>query len=87
MLTTLISTSRGNMEQVALDDMEDVPFITRLRLTGDLIGTLSLPCDPELVAIFCEENELKPAKQKTLTLLNQEADRNNLQILITRKNE
>ena len=77
----------SNMEQVAFDDMEDVRFITRLRLTGDLTGTLSLPCAPELVSTFCKENALKPAKQKTITLLNQEADRNNLQIQITRKNE
>ena len=77
----------SNMEQVAFDDMEDVPFITRLRLTGDLTGTLSLPCAPRLVSTFCRENNLKPAKQKTIILLNQEADRNNLQIQIARKNE
>ena len=77
----------SNMEQVAFDDMKDVPFITRLRLTGDLTGTLNLPCEPELVSIFCQENDLKPPKQRIITLLNQEAERNNLQIRITRKNE
>ena len=75
----------GNMEQVAFDDMKDVPFITRLRLTGKSItGTLSLPCEPELVSTFCKENDLKPAGQRTINLLNQEAGRNNLQIQITR---
>ncbi len=80
----------SNMEQVAFDDMKDVPFSTRLRLTGNLTGTLSLPCAPELVSTFCKDNKLTSAKQKTITLLNQEADRNNLQIQITRsepKNE
>ena len=77
----------SNMEQVEFDDMKDVPFITRLRLTGDLTGTLNLPCESELVPIFCKENDLKPAKQKIITLLNQEADRNNLEIRITRSNE
>ena len=81
----------SNMERAAFDDMEDVPFITRLRLTGKTVtGTLSLPCESELVSTFCKENSLTPAKQKTIALLNQEADRNNLQVLITRskpKNE
>ncbi len=75
-----------NMEQVNVDDKTDVPFITRLKLTGNLTGTLNLPCADDLVSGFCKENKLTPAKQKTITLLNKEAEENNLQIWITRSN-
>ncbi len=74
-----------NMENVGFGDNVDVPFITRLKLTGDLIGNLNLPCSDDLVTNFCDVNELKPAKQKTINLLNQEAAENNLQILITKR--
>lgn len=75
-----------NMENVGFGDNVDVSFITRLKLTGDLIGNLNLPCSDDLITNFCDVNELKPAKQKTISLLNQEAAENNLQILITKNN-
>lgn len=76
-----------NMEKVKFGSMEDVPFITRLKLTGDLIGNLNLPCADDLVSNFCDNNKLKPAKQKTIKLLNQEATENNLQIWITKHDD
>lgn len=76
-----------NMEQVDVDNRTDVPFITRLKLTGNLTGNLNLPCANDLVSDFCKENKLTPAKQKTITLLNQEATENDLQIWITRSDD
>ena len=73
-----------NMERLDVDDKTDVSFITRLKLTGNLTGTLNLPCTNNLVSDFCKENKLTPTKQKTITLLNQEASENNLQIWITK---
>lgn len=76
-----------NMEKVKFGSMVDVPFITRLKLTGNLIGNLNLPCADDLISNFCDNNKLKPAKQKTIQLLNQEARENNLQIWITKNND
>lgn len=74
----------ANMEEVAVDGGENVQFITRLKLTGDLIGSLSLPCATEDVLNFCAENRLSQTYQKRLILLNQEASQNSkLQIWIT----
>ena len=78
----------ANMERVGVDDRTDVPFIARLKLTGDLTGDLFLPNSTNRVSNFCQENRLSSAHQKTITLLNQEADENdNLQIWITGSNE
>ena len=74
----------ANMEEVALDERTNIQFITRLKLTGDLIGNLFLPCATEDVFNFCAENRLTPTYQKRLILLNQEASQNNrLQVWIT----
>ena len=77
----------ANMERVGVDDRTDVSFITRLKLTGNLTGSLLLPNSMDRVSNFCQENRLSSARRKTITLLNQEADMNNFQIWITRKNE
>ena len=74
----------AKMEEVAVDGAENVQFITRLKLTGNLIGNLFLPCATEQVFSFCAENRLTQTHQKRLVLLNQEASENNkLQIWIT----
>ena len=74
----------ANMEKVTVDGRENVQFITQLKLTGNLIGTLSLPCATEDVFSFCRENRLTQTYQKRLVLLNQEASQNNkLQIWVT----
>ena len=74
----------ANMEEVAVDGRENVQFITRLKLTGDLVDSLFLPCAVEDVFSFCRENRLTQTYQKRLILLNQEASQNHkLQIWIT----
>lgn len=74
----------ANMEKVAVDERTDIQFITRLKLTGDLIGSLFLPCGTEDIFNFSAENRLSQTHQKRLILLNQEGNKNNkLQIWIT----
>ena len=74
-----------NMERVDVDDRTDVPFITRLKLTGNLTGSLLLPTSTNRISNFCQANRLSSARRKTITLLNQEAEINNFQIWITKK--
>ncbi len=74
----------ANMEEVAIDERTNIQFTTRLKLTGDLIGNLLLPCATEDVFNFSAANRLTQTHQKRLILLNQEASENNrLQIWIT----
>ena len=77
----------ANMERVGVDDRNDVPFVTRLKLTGNLTGHLFLPTSTNRILDFCQRNRLSPARRKTITLLNQEAGINNFQILITRHDD
>ncbi len=74
----------ANMEQVSIDEKENIQFATRLKLTGDLVGNLFLPCEIDDIFGFCAENRLSQVHQKRIFLLNQEARENNkLQIWIT----
>ncbi|MCY4568998.1 MAG: hypothetical protein OXD49_11885 [Candidatus Poribacteria bacterium] len=74
----------ANMEEVAIDERTNIQFTTRLKLTGNLIGSLFLPCATKNVFNFCAENRLTQTYQKRLISLNQEASENNkLQIWIT----
>ncbi|MCE2412828.1 hypothetical protein J4G07_02390 [Candidatus Poribacteria bacterium] len=74
----------ANMEEVAIDEKTNIEFTTRLKLTGNLIGSLLLPCVTEDVYNFCAENRLTQTYQKRLISLNQEASENKkLQIWIT----
>ena len=74
----------ANMEEVAVDRRKNVEFTTRLKLTGNLVGSLFLPCTTEDIFDFCAENRLTQTYQKRLILLNQEARENNkLEIWIT----
>ena len=74
----------ANMERVTIDDQSDIQFSTRLKLTGDLVGSLFLPCETDDIFGFCAENRLTQTHQKRIFLLNQEAQENNkLQIWIT----
>ena len=74
----------ANMEEVAVDGRKNVEFITQLKLTGDLIGSLFLPCATEEIYTFCRENRLAQTNQKRIFLLNQEAGQNSkLQIWVT----
>ena len=77
----------SNMERVDVNDRTDVPFVTQLKLTGNLTGHLFLPNSTIRVSNFCQENHLSSAHRKTITLLNQEADMNDFRIWITGNNE
>ena len=78
----------ANMEEVAIDERTNIQFTTRLKLTGDLIGNLLLPCATEDVFNFSAANRLTQTHQKRLILLNQEASENSkLQIWITSRHE
>ena len=78
----------AKMEGLAVDDRENVQFTTRLKLTGNLISSLFLPCSTKDVFNFCTENSLTQTHREKLILLNQEASQNNkLQIWITRRND
>ena len=74
----------ANMRQVSVDERANIQFVTRLKLTGDLVGSLFLPCETDDIFGFCAENRLTQTHQKRIFLLNQEARENNkLQIWIT----
>ena len=74
----------ANMERVTVDNQTNIEFVTRLKLTGDLVGSLFLPCKMDDIFDFCAENRLTQTYQKRILLLNQEARENNkLQIWIT----
>ena len=74
----------AKMEDLAVDGRKNVQFTTRLKLTGNLISSLFLPCPTNDLFNFCVENRLTQAYQNRLILLNQEASQNNkLQIWIT----
>ena len=74
----------ANMEQVSIDERANIQFATRLKLTGDLVGSLFLPCETGDIFGFCAENRLSQVHQRSIFLLNQEARENNkLQIWIT----
>ena len=74
----------ANMKEVTIDERTNIQFTTRLKLKGNLIGSLFLPCATENVFNFCSENRLTQTHQKRLISLNQEASENNkLQIWIT----
>ena len=74
----------ANMEDVAIDESTNIQFTTQLKLTGNLTGSLFLPCATEDIFNFSGENRLTQTHQKRLISLNQEASENNkLQIWIT----
>ena len=74
----------ANMEAVAIDGSTAVEFVTRLKLTGDFVSTLRLPCEIARVVDFCAENHLTRGQRHLVNLLNREADENaKLQIWIT----
>ncbi|MGQ9789051.1 MAG: hypothetical protein ACUVR7_00125 [Armatimonadota bacterium] len=51
---------------------EQVPFITRLRLTGNFKGSLQLPTGPDRLSKFCEQNEMHQSHCNRLHWLNEE---------------
>ena len=77
----------ANMESVDIADRNNVPFITRLKLTGKITGNLFLLNSTNRVSHFCQENRFSSTHQKTITLLNQEAEINDIQIWIASNDE
>ena len=75
------------MERVGVDDITDVPFVTCLKLTGNLTGHLFLPTSTKRISDFCQQNRLNSARRKTIMLLNQEAGMNIFQIWITKRDD
>ncbi len=74
----------AGMEEVSIDQRANVRCITRLKLTGDLIGNLLLPGKTECIFRFCAQNRLTHIQEKRIFLLNQEASQNHrLHIWIT----
>ena len=77
----------ANMEQLSVEGETDVQFVTRLKLTGNLTGSLKLPCPTNLIYDFFRQNGLTSAKQKLILSLNQKAKGNKLDVWITSSNE
>ncbi len=65
-----------NVDELYLGDNQ-IKFMTRLKLTGNVKDTLKLP-DDDLTAIarFADRNELRPAKRELIELLHKETAAN-----------
>ncbi len=59
-----------------------VRFATRLRLTGEVVGRLELPCEQELVKRFCEANQLRQQYIQRLHWLNEESRALNIRVIV-----
>jgi hypothetical protein len=76
----------SNLDTLLIGD-EKVNFIARLKITGMLIGSLSLPTDILSVQNFCLANRFRQSQTQIIIALNQEATVNqNLSILISSRN-
>jgi hypothetical protein len=76
----------SNLETLFVGD-EQINFIARLKITGMLIGSLSLPADDLSIQNFCLTNKLRQSQSKIIISLNQEATVNQkLSILISSSN-
>lgn len=73
----------SNLDTLLIGD-EQVNFIARLKITGMLIGSLSLPTDNLSIQNFCLANRFRQSQSKIIIALNQEATVNpKLSILIS----
>jgi hypothetical protein len=71
-----------NLDELYLSGKR-IDFSTRLKITGNLVGSLQLPSETGEMARFSEMNRLKRTEQALLSLMNDEASQNrNLQISI-----
>lgn len=59
-----------------------VRFATRLRLTGEVVGRLELPCEQELVKRFCKANQLRQQYIQRLHWLNEESRALNIRVIV-----
>lgn len=76
-------TLYSNIDELYMNDSK-VEFISRLKLTGNVTGSLLLPASSEVIRRFVTENQFSPSRCAIIGRLNEEAQRNhNLSILIT----
>lgn len=76
----------SNLETLSIGD-EQINFTARLKITGQLLGSLSLPADNLSIQSFCLANNFKPSQLRIIESLNQEATVNpKLSILISSRN-
>lgn len=71
----------SNIDELRLNG-ESKEFSVRLKLTGSVMGMLSLPNTSEMIDGFCQENNLRPRERYVLAKLNEEAEFNQLQITV-----
>ena len=64
-----------SIEELYLGD-QTISYVTRLKLTGNLVGSLKLPAEDATIERFAAMNNLKSARRKLLGLLNEEASEN-----------
>lgn len=73
----------ANLETLFLGN-EQVSFTTRLKITGNLVGSISLPNATSSIDIFCQQNRFSLKQRQLIELLNLEASSNpKLSIMIT----
>ncbi len=76
----------ANLETLFLADVQ-VEFVARLKITGNIEGSLYLPSAETHVNSFCRLNKFNQRQQRLIELLNKEASNNSrLSILITGRN-
>ncbi|MEQ9355903.1 hypothetical protein [Coleofasciculus chthonoplastes] len=76
----------ANLERLLLDECE-ISFIVCLKITGQIVGSLSLPADDALIGEFCKRNRFSRIQSQTIMTLAQECTVNHkLSILITSAN-
>ena len=72
----------ANMDALYVDGVQ-MQFRVQMKLTGNLIEQLRLPCEPETLMHYAKQNSLSRGVKQTLDLLNLEAQHNaRLEIVI-----
>lgn len=71
----------SHLERLMLADKE-LKFVVQLKLTGDVKGKLELPAKKEDLISYSLENNFKTREMSLLELLNEEANSNNIKIII-----
>ncbi|HLU12036.1 MAG TPA: hypothetical protein VK003_20335 [Oceanobacillus sp.] len=71
----------SNIDELRLNG-EGKAFSVRLKLTGNIVGSLFLPNDTTVIDAFCTENSLRTRERYLLARLNEEAEFNQFQIVI-----
>ncbi len=76
----------ANLDRLLLDECE-ISFIVCLKITGQIVSSLSLPTDDAVIREFCKINRFSRVQSQTIWKLAQECTVNDkLSILITSAN-